>query len=79
MCLKYQMTRSASFSTELYGDDLAVKLCKFWCHKLNHMLGKWIEHGLADGFVLREVLGDYVEPTEAAEIIATGHVELPNV
>lgn len=73
MCLNYQMTKSASFSTTAYGDDVSVKLAKFWCRKLNHMLEKWVEHGVAEGFVLREVLGDYVEPPEAAEIIATGH------
>ncbi|CAE8622776.1 unnamed protein product [Polarella glacialis] len=56
--------RSGTITNTGLAYDLAVKLCKFWCRKLNHMLGKWIEHGLADGFVLRE----------AAEIIATGHV-----
>jgi hypothetical protein len=53
MRLNYQMTKSASFSTTAYGDDVSVKLAKFRCHKLNRMLEKWVEVWLGVSFCAR--------------------------
>jgi hypothetical protein len=64
------LPETATFSTQLYAEPVALALAKLWCHRMDWLYSCYVHAGEDPGFVYsQEVLAAYQEPRlEAAEV-----------
>ena len=70
-CLESGFRKSATFSINLYGEAEAMSLAKLWCHRMQHMYNRFIEHA-GEWPDPDDVLAGYCEPQEAEELERAG-------
>lgn len=61
-CVEFGIQQPVRFSTQLYGQEGALTLCRYWCSKLSFFFKEWVDAG-ASGFPFDDnLLRSFHEP-----------------
>lgn len=72
-CLQWGVTRSASYSIALYGEDAAIALARAWVERHTWLFETYLAHEGEPGWTFTdEVLDEYEEPAAIGELFARG-------
>ena len=72
-CSTYRLAKSGTFSIAKFGEEVCLKLCRLWVHRMTYFFNIWRDRGESLDYVFGEdELRGYTPPNECRELLEEG-------